>query len=213
MDTTRILNDALASINHLFQENELAYYSLTGKLENHFRDRLAFHLWRITDETCETELSVVREWKRFDIAIFDQSLTRLPTCPILIVELKAMHTYGAFAGDEYELKLNRDYQKAKKWLRSHDFERVPDFFTLLLSTHITSLSTGESEIAIAKYYRKFQRSLIKHNCENLHLLREKAAPTVGKWFENQRDNIRSHSRWCCLRDRRGIGLLVDRTVA
>lgn len=77
------LVETLRTIGEDFQENELAYLALTGKVENPFRDRLAFKLHR----NLSPEVVVAKEWRRVDIAILRSEV------PLALIELKAMYTF------------------------------------------------------------------------------------------------------------------------
>lgn len=74
--------ECLEQAGRSFAENELAYLSLTSKVENPIRDRVAWAL------QCRIgpELIVSREWKRCDLAILQASDTN---SPLAVVEFKA----------------------------------------------------------------------------------------------------------------------------
>lgn len=69
-----------------FQTNELAYLSLTTKIELPFRDRLAYSLFKELDAK---NIIVSREWKRTDLALLQNGL------PSVLIELKAMYSFDA----------------------------------------------------------------------------------------------------------------------
>lgn len=83
------IEEIISNISSKFQDNELAYLSLTSKIELPLRDRIAFELHK---KYADTYL-ICREWKskenksldRIDLAIVDKSNSKL----LCLIEFKA----------------------------------------------------------------------------------------------------------------------------
>ena len=141
-----ILSQHLSEIASSYRPNELAYLALTQKVEQTFRDSLAFSLYRALGDSMGL---VCREWRRFDLAVVRDSL------PSLLLEAKAIYTFdivteGAQHG--YPEQLRSDVEKALR-------RRVPEteVFTLLLATHVHE-APSQRCVQSVKYFndvRKF----------------------------------------------------------
>lgn len=106
-----------------FEENELAYLGITGKLENPLRDKIAFRLQKNFGDSH----IVAREWNagpkkgRADMAILDRDGNL--KC---LVEIKA---YSAMIGiEKFGEKMLADVQKSKKVIGKEEVENVFIFF-------------------------------------------------------------------------------------
>ncbi len=123
-DPDRLLCDAIHSVGSSFVQDELAYLALTSKPEQHFRDRIAFNLYRQLENEA---VLVCREWNRIDLAVIAAADQK----PIILVELKWMYSMDAWAdrSDYYQAVL-LDEAKALRIA-------APDtaVYTLLLATH------------------------------------------------------------------------------
>ena len=120
----KIIN-SFRNILHEFQPDELAYLSLTTKIELPFRDRWAYSMFK---EFKETNTVVSREWKRTDLALLENG------SPSALIELKAMYSFDAalkpndIAG--FTDAMSRDEEKAKQLA-----EKNTEIYTVLLATH------------------------------------------------------------------------------
>lgn len=83
------IEEIISNITSKFQDNELAYLSLTSKIELPLRDKIAFELHK---KYADTYL-ICREWKsrennsfnRIDLAIIDKKNSK----PVCLIEFKA----------------------------------------------------------------------------------------------------------------------------
>ena len=87
----------------------IAYYAFTSKSESHYRDIIAFKLYK----EFKNEYLVTREWNKCDIAI----LNKVTEEPILLLELKVCYNVDLCKPStlkEYVDSINYDIQKSKK---------------------------------------------------------------------------------------------------
>lgn len=105
-----LLKNIIRSIDDNYQDNELAYLSLTSKIENSLRDKIAFEL----QKNLGKNKIVCREWtnnrkskSKADIAILD--ISGKPEC---IIEFKA-HSSISGIGDKSN-SLIKDFDKNEK---------------------------------------------------------------------------------------------------
>lgn len=117
-DTRNTLLDALARVG--FEDNELAYLALTGKLERQIVDRIA---WRLYGQ----ELIPAREWRRRDLVLLEGSRA------IAVMEAKAFYSFDVMAlrsFDKYKKFILDDIEKARGVPGS------PEIFMLTLVTNV-----------------------------------------------------------------------------
>ena len=99
----------------------------------------------------EVNIHIVREWKRFDLAIIEDS------SPIMLVEAKAMYSFDMFKNDaenKYPKLVQKDVRKMRVY--SEGKHGSPEIMTLLLSTHPYSVPSGKLE-GIVEYRREIER--------------------------------------------------------
>ncbi|MGE4456108.1 MAG: hypothetical protein AB7E13_04170 [Arcobacteraceae bacterium] len=146
--------NSFTNILHEFQPDELAYLSLTTKIELPFRDRWAYSMYK---EFKNTNTVVSREWKRTDLALLENG------SPSALIELKAMYSFDA-ALKSYDISgftdaMSRDEEKAKQLA-----EENTEIFTVLLATHpeknIDSSLSGivKYDTGINKAIKRFKSS-------------------------------------------------------
>jgi hypothetical protein len=123
-DHDDLLRAAVAEAAISFDTDELAYLALTSKPEQHFRDRIAFCLYkRLKDDP----VLVCREWNRVDLAV----LATGDQTPNVLLELKWMYSMDAWADrDDYHRAVLEDEAKALRLATSGT-----SVYTLLLATH------------------------------------------------------------------------------
>ena len=141
------IHEALQEIEDCFAENELAYLALTSKIELPIRDRLAYLLYKKSESV--QDLLISREWKRFDLALLENS------APSLILEAKAMYSFDMFTRNGpniYPSKIQNDVEKFAKYSSANTENSVPEFYTLLLATHPNSPPQRSLDIVV-KYNR------------------------------------------------------------
>lgn len=120
---------SVEKISSSFQENELAYLSLTSKIEHLMRDRTAFVLCQLL----ENFYVVSREYKRIDLVILEKD--KKDFNPIIAVQFKAYYTFD-FQTKEGAEKFNKliqeDFEKSQ--------EKCPgsQYFSILFCVHPTS---------------------------------------------------------------------------
>ena len=111
---TTIINFLENEVSQKFEQNELAYLSLTSKIEAVLRDKIAFNLHRFYREG----YIVAREWKRCDLAILDIKSKN----PILLIEFKACYSFDLITekvSNKYFNAIIKDYNKVEN-LKSSD---------------------------------------------------------------------------------------------
>lgn len=122
-----LVADALRGAAAAADPGEIAHLAVTGKIEHHVRDRMA---WWLTTHLDRQEVIVVREWHRVDLAVVSNSN---PVGPLLLVEGKAHYHFDAFDArfDRYVEWVTRDLDRLASW---------PDATpaAVVLSTHIGS---------------------------------------------------------------------------
>ena len=162
-----IINSLKLSEN-LFHKNELAFLSLTSKIENPIRDALAYQLFN----NLGNNFLVSREWNRTDIAILENDIPRV------IIELKAMYSFDALIEKNilnYLEKVNKDFNKTKKYA-----VKDTSAFFILLATH--PFEIVKSEFAkVVKYSNDINR-LLKYSSELE--IKETAKSNVLNYFSN-----------------------------
>lgn len=119
-----LLQSTIVSVGASFAPDELAFLALTSKPEQHFRDRMAYSLYK---ELQEDPVLVCREWNRIDLAVLAASDQQ----PLIIVELKWMYSMNAWAGRaDYHNAVLEDEAKALRLASP-----ITSVYTLLLATH------------------------------------------------------------------------------
>ncbi len=151
MTVKSTLIEALNKVSSGFEKNELAYLSLTSKMEIQVRDKLSFILYK----ELLGKYIVSREWKRVDLAILKND--NVNNEPVALIELKAMYT-----GDFFTTKTWKHFQKAmKKDLGSatKKWPGVPIYNLLLATNPLSKLPATNG--SYLKYPRRANKILKK----------------------------------------------------
>ncbi len=157
------LKRAIAEVERAFDTDELAYLALTQKVEHAFRDKLAFRLHKMFEQT-RPGLLVCREWQRADLAIVDGK------SPLLILEAKAGYTFDIMRGDkgyDFPTLVAGDLRKAAALAIARTSN--PEIYALVIATHPHSAPAAECRHAI-KYHRDVKKYATDAN--NLEAVRQ-----------------------------------------
>lgn len=149
MEIEKILTETIKQVGRTFNENELAYLSLTSKIELPFRDKWAFELHKLL----KPDIVVSREWKRTDLALIRDSK------PMALIELKAMATFDALLPKQIYKFLNwmkDDVSKLNKLLSEET-----EVYTVLLACNPHSIIDKEYD-GIIKYRTGINTALKKN---------------------------------------------------
>lgn len=150
-DLLRVIQEGIG----LFEENELAYLSLTSKNESVIRDKVAYKLHLELKNSI-----VVKEYKRIDLAILEGDKIKD------IVELKSMYTFDSIPRvrskshfksrtDEYMNEVIEDFHKNSRFLN----ENVNQY-AVIIATHPKQIPNKKYKEAI-QYYDKIISSTKK----------------------------------------------------
>jgi hypothetical protein len=167
-----IIVDSLKETLGEFNENELAFFALTTKIELTLRDRWAYVLF---SKLSKSNFLVSREWKRTDIAIIEENK------PVVLIEIKALYTFDAIsARGNYKKRisyLQDDEEKATR-LASKD----TDIYTVLLATHpLTSIPYILE--GVVKYVPGINGAFSKH--QNANNIRKIATERIREEFKGK----------------------------
>jgi hypothetical protein len=161
---------------------EVAFLALTGKIENHVRDRIAWSLHQTL-----SPLIVAREWRRRDLVILDQ------TGPRLLVEFKAMYSFDAVWPRkrlEYQGYIASDVEKMA-------LPASPDkhLFEVVLSTHVGSAVGGELR-GVVKYGLDANRALNQLGSNGLlDESRRQLRSLLGAWGSSEAIELARGDPW------------------
>jgi hypothetical protein len=136
------LTASLRDVTASFTPDELAYLSVTSKIELPLRDRLAWLLHR----TLSPELVVAREWRRADLAVL-HGLEALAQ-----VEAKAMYSFDVLSEvnrQAYARRLRADAAKM------HALAPASDTYLLALVTDVA----GEIPIDLRRHVVKYSAGI------------------------------------------------------
>lgn len=146
------LKKFISLIHNKYEENELAYLSLTSKVENPLRDKIAFEFQKEIGE----ENIICREWTnnrkskaKADIAILD--LDGKPKC---IIEFKA-HSSILGVG-QWANSLKTDFEKNKKLYNQ------TEVIFVLFANFINELPKNPDFENAIKYYDSIKKSIKKN---------------------------------------------------
>jgi hypothetical protein len=158
-----LLKVHLSQLGKQFQPNELAYLSLTQKVEHAVRDKLAFSIHLQLEK--EPSSLVCREWNRRDLAVL------IDDKPALLLEAKAVYTFDIMKQDRaphnYPELVADDVKKAMAW-QSEPASSRPEVFTLLLATHPYNNPSRKYVQAIKYFDRVATFSEMKVSLQTVH---------------------------------------------
>ncbi|MCX7292769.1 hypothetical protein [Janthinobacterium sp.] len=122
------LISALRGVESAFSRDELAYLALTQKVEQAFRDKLAFVLHQRLDNS---RFLVCREWKRADLAVLEGGR------PVLILEAKAGYTFDILNDKGYDFQnlVAADLKKTSILISKLGLDTSPSVYALVIATH------------------------------------------------------------------------------
>lgn len=171
----KILIHGLKSGIDDFSKNELAYLSLTSKIELPFRDKWAFALHQLLSD----EFTVSREWRRTDLAILDSGK------PKALIELKAMYSFDAALYQEdlhgYFQAMKNDEIKAEKLTQKLSLGST-NIYTVLLVCHPKTEIPITLE-KIVKYRTGINRAIKK--CSGSPNVKNKAIEAIDQKFKDK----------------------------
>lgn len=152
-----LLKSIISSIHKNYQTDELAYLSLTSKIENPLRDKIAFEL----QKSIGKEKIICREWtnnrlskSKADIAILD--VYGIPEC---IIEFKAHSSITGIG--EWSNCLIKDIKKNQKLYKQ------TEMIFVLFANFVNELPKNEVFIHSIKYYNSISKSVNrKYSLEN-----------------------------------------------
>lgn len=165
-----LLKNIISSIHKNYQTDELAYLSLTSKIENPLRDKIAFELQKKLGD----DIIICREWTNFrknkskaDIAILD--ITGKPEC---IIEFKAHSSVSGIG--EWSNSLIKDIQKNQKLYSQTEliFVLFANFvdekpknqvFNHSIKYYENIINSVDIEYSLEKQKNAWEKSLIKKN--------------------------------------------------
>ncbi len=150
-----IINNHLENI--FKQNDEFAYLSMTGKIENNVRDKLAFSLYK----ELKNDYYVLREFKgqsftdRTDIAILDKN-----DIVVCLIELKARAVPGI--NKEFIQLLNKDISKMNN--KSEKCQNI----SIVIFNNIVNLDFNTKHIRYfeSKHLKNFENLLTKIKEDN-----------------------------------------------
>ncbi len=158
-----LLKEIVNSINQKYQIDELAYLSMTSKIENPLRDKIAFELQKKLGEN----LIVCREWtnnkkskSKADIAILN-----LNGIPEGIIEFKAHSSISGIG--EWSSCLVNDIQKNQKLYNQTEtiFVMLANFVNEIPKNQVFNQSIKYYKNIIKSINRKYSLELQKENWE------------------------------------------------
>jgi hypothetical protein len=152
-----LLKSIISSIHKNYQTDELAYLSLTSKIENPLRDKIAFEL----QKSIGKEKIVCREWtnnrlskSKADIAILD--IYGIPEC---IVEFKAHSSITGIG--EWSNCLIKDIRK------NQELYKQTEMIFVLFANFVSGIPKNQIFNHSIKYYDSITKSVNrKYSLEN-----------------------------------------------
>ena len=190
------LEKALSNVGRDFEEDQLAFLTLTSKPELQIRDALAWRLHRALPD-----LIVSREWRRTDLAVLDRAGN-----PLMLLEAKAMATFDQVnpkkMDGEFDSYFRSDYKKASRLAQD-----VTEIFILIISAHIATAAPDELR-AVIKYPNIINGSLRRFSPVELHeRAKHDFLSHLERNFETEESTFRIGSRRAF-----GIGCSVETTL-
>ena len=145
-DIERILSQEIREQSHA---GDLAFLSLTSKIELNFRDRIAVSLFQKYSKSYK----ISREYKRCDLAILDNENNL-----VLVIEFKACYSFDFIKKNkskEYIQAIEKDMKKSQI-----NFPGIP-MYSVLFMTH-PKLPIPSDQINIIKYRGGINKHLKDH---------------------------------------------------
>ena len=153
----KLLKNIIRSIEKNYQTDELAYLSLTSKIENPLRDKIAFELQKSVGKN----KIVCREWTnnrlskaKADIAILD--INGIPEC---VIEFKAHSSITGIG--EWSNCLIKDIRK------NQELYKQTEMIFVLFANFVNGLPKNQIFNQSIKYYDSISKSVNrKYSLEN-----------------------------------------------
>ena len=152
-----VIREEIARLDEGFRENELAYLSLTGKIEIPLRDKLAFKLY---ERLPPNGLTVFREWQRIDLAVLDLR------GPVVLLEFKAMVTFDCCGAkvhrnrNQYPELMYRDLIKVRDFPKTRRMgTKRTSIYSILFATHPLGKVSIQGKSKEYKYFAHMNRAL------------------------------------------------------
>jgi len=148
-----LIRKCLSDLDERFEKNELAYLSLTSKVELPLRDRMAFRLHMALSLR---GLMVAREWKAGGGARIDLAILRDGE-PLVLMEFKAMYTFDGTLIRKTptifpELELMSDLVKLRRVAK-----QATALYLVLFATHPVQPLSDRCQ-GVAKYVERVNRA-------------------------------------------------------
>lgn len=175
-------------IGYLSEPGLLAFLGLTSKSEAHYRDTIAFLLFK----EFKNEFIVTREWKRCDIAVLNKNTRE----PVLLLELKVCYhvdLYKESSLEKYVARIKKDLTKSKK-IAVDD----TDIYSILFIVKPKDIVPNELS-NIVKYVSLINAGLRKHDYYTLNAIGE----------NNMRDKFRNIEFFSIKKEDHAFGLACD----
>lgn len=167
------LTQSIEQLPNCFDENELAYFALTSKVEQPIRDKLAFHLFN----KLKLNQTILREWKRVDIAALSDNgeaealieLTATQTCDLALKPELAYKLLEKVASEEAKLKkfCSNTTKCFTVLLATHIHNSIPDCYTKFVKYH-DSIARAFDKI----YYPEKMKSMAQNAIAKAFIKRE-----------------------------------------
>ena len=139
----------------------LAFFAFTSKSESHYRDIIAFKLYK----EYKNEYLITREWNKCDIAVLDKHTGK----PILLLELKVCYNVDLYKPStlkEYVDSIKKDFSKSKKISESNT-----EIYSIIFIVKPEQIIPKELK-KIVKYSDAINAGLKKLDFENIEMIGE-----------------------------------------
>lgn len=160
MSWKELLIECVENLQDQFEENELAFLSLQGKIELQLRDKIAWMLYKkgytnVKKEYAPKDIDAGR--KKCDLAILGKDLK--PEC---LVEFKA------HSSQNYESKYKKAFESDVDKMRDFVINESPELFYVFFQTyHTKEFGEGREEILVV--YRDIINGAVKkYNFKSTH---------------------------------------------
>ena len=152
-----VLKDCIEDVANLFQDNELAFLALQGKIELQLRDKIAWLLYKKGYYNVKKEYAPRVEdigRKKCDLAILDDDLK-----PICMVEFKA-HSSAKWES-HYKKCFEEDLDKMRQMTQQGQFKDVQLFYIFFQTVHTRTFET-ERDTTLVPYCDVINSGVIHH---------------------------------------------------
>ena len=179
MDWKKLLNECIEGLK--FEENELAFLALQGKIELQLRDKIAWELnkkgYTVKKEYAPTDIEIGRS--KCDLAILDDNLN--PQC---LIEFKAHSSHNW--EKRYQAAFENDVDKMRYFTKN---KKVDLFYIHFQTFHQTTFNTPLEKMLVA--YSDIINRAVKNKVEDIDQEIHKQWETICA-RENRPDLIEMH---------------------